>query len=548
MRKPIPQKKFLIPAIALAAAAVIFLVYFLCTNTWIAGTRYSRSQTELDLRGVPLKGIQEFEAFPELTRLDLRDTGLTPEAHDALALQRPDCAIVWSVPFQGGYVDSNVASLTITALSAEDIPLFSRFPDLVSVEAAGCQDWDALWQLRQQYPDLDLHYQVELGGVPREWDVETLTLQDPQSGELMERLSYLPNLKTLRLEGQLPPAEELRALAEAYSAMDIRWELTLGGQTVNNTLQELSYEGVTLTAEEAEALLGYGTGLRKLVLIGTGLDTSVLGPLQDRYPDTQLVWDITIGETTFRTDDKEIDLSEIPMADTALVESFLPYLRGTEKVIMCNCGLSNEVMDDLRTRYEDTVKIVWAVNIGPWGQLRTDSLYFMAYQLGAFVTSEDLTELRYCKDIVCVDVGHKGVADCEFAAHLPNLKYLILADTPVSSIEPLRGLENLVFLEIFLTNVTDYSPLLDCPNLEDLNICYTSGDKAPLLEMKWLKRLWWGNSRNTENLPWSWYTELTEALPDTQVVFCPNSTGNNWRIHQNYYDMRDILGMPYFAF
>ena len=40
--------------------------------------------------------------------------------------------------------------------------------------------------------------------------------------------------------------------------------------------------------------------------------------------------------------------------------------------------------------------------------------------------------------------------------------------------------------------------------------------------------------------------ELQAALPDTQIDYtAKGSTDNGWRTGQNYYDMRDMLGMYY---
>ena len=40
--------------------------------------------------------------------------------------------------------------------------------------------------------------------------------------------------------------------------------------------------------------------------------------------------------------------------------------------------------------------------------------------------------------------------------------------------------------------------------------------------------------------------ELEAALPNTYIKYCYGlMAGNGWRLLQNYYDMRDLLGMPY---
>ena len=40
--------------------------------------------------------------------------------------------------------------------------------------------------------------------------------------------------------------------------------------------------------------------------------------------------------------------------------------------------------------------------------------------------------------------------------------------------------------------------------------------------------------------------ELEAALPNTFIKYCYGMmAGNGWRDLQNYFDMRDLLGMPY---
>ena len=87
--------------------------------------------------------------------------------------------------------------------------------------------------------------------------------------------------------------------------------------------------------------------------------------------------------------------------------------------------------------------------------------------------------------------------------------------------------------------MSDYTPLLELTKLEDLNLCYTHGQKEVLMEMTWLKRLWWSPSAGKQ-------PDLSRALPDTLInVTTGSSTGGVWRKGQNYYDMRDLLGMYY---
>ena len=122
---------------------------------------------------------------------------------------------------------------------------------------------------------------------------------------------------------------------------------------------------------------------------------------------------------------------------------------------------------------------------------------------------------------------------------MPKLQYLIIADSDISDISALAECKELIFLEMFLTPVRDYSPLLSCKKLEDLNMCYTYGDPEPISKMTWLKRLWWTKIPST-------YRDMAQYLPDTQVVLdSGSSTGFGWREGAHYKEQRDILGMSY---
>ena len=84
---------------------------------------------------------------------------------------------------------------------------------------------------------------------------------------------------------------------------------------------------------------------------------------------------------------------------------------------------------------------------------------------------------------------------------------------------------------------------MELTNLQDLNLCYTTVEDVEILkQMTWLKRLWIaGCGLNTPQ-----YESLLASMPETQVVLhITEATGGGWRDHQNYRDMRDLLGMAY---
>jgi len=142
--------------------------------------------------------------------------------------------------------------------------------------------------------------------------------------------------------------------------------------------------------------------------------------------------------------------------------------------------------------------------------------------------------------MVCLDVGHMTLTDISFVEYMPKLKYLILAWTEVKYIEPIRSCKNLVFLELDNSTIRDLSPLVDCTALEDLNLGNTFCDVTPILEMTWLKNVYF-----ILGSPASAY-KVSQAIPTAHVVATGTATvGGGWRRLPNYYDMRDCLNMPY---
>ena len=60
--------------------------------------------------------------------------------------------------------------------------------------------------------------------------------------------------------------------------------------------------------------------------------------------------------------------------------------------------------------------------------------------------------------------------------------------------------------------------------------------------MTWLKNLW----ANCKGITAAEDAALKEALPNTTVMTTGGSyTTNGWRQVQGYYDMRDLMGLPY---
>lgn len=475
----------------LAVLIFLLLLWFFQTYLFLGGTIYSRSESNLILTGDTLPDISQLQKFNDLQNLDVRQIPLTAEQYEVLRAALPDCRILWSVPFQGSAYSQDTTDITVTTLSEADIPLLAYLPALQTLHAEGCTDYAALLSLKEARPGLDIRYTVTLGGAPYRENTTSLTLENADARELLATLPYLPHLTDVTFTGAMPTAEQVAELLRQRPDVAFHWSFAVCGVETSSAAEELI-------------------------------------------------------------------LSDIPIDDISEVEKILPFFHQLKRVEMCNCGISNKDMEALSEKYPGT-RFIWTVKIGR-ATVRTDITTFIPIKYGYSANAtirdprqdaynrlfdEDCENFKYCTDMICLDLGHMGITDYSFVANMPNLKYLILADTQGTDFTPIFGLENLVFLELFMTKFDQTELLPSLTNLRDLNLGFTTlSDTEPLKEMPWLERLWLPGTR----LPSQTYKDLQAALPDTKVDHTgEHSTDNGWRRGYLYYEMRDVLGMYYLS-
>ena len=397
------------------------------------------------------------------------------------------------------------------------------------------EEFDAL---QEALPNCDIQWEVPFQGglynshAPQNLSAQSLTYED------VKNLSYLRDLRSFDAQG-CHDYPQIMALMAQHPECDISYRVIIGTQEIPG--DSLSLTVSDTPPETVGQTLMYLPKVSSVTFLQEGLDFDALATLVLEYPQVSFEFPMELYGIPFHFTDAELDFTDIPMDSTAKIDAIAGLMPNLQKINMTRCGISNEDMDALCQKYPD-IKFVWEVSIGQFITLSTDATCFMPHKLGYTVRDSDLENLKYCTDIICLDLGHMPISDCSFLACMPHMRYLILADTGISDISALEGLKELVFLELFMSKVKDYTPLLGCTALEDLNISYTQGDPTVIGQMTWLKRLWWtGGGITNEQLD-----ALLAALPDTLVKRpSVSSTGGGWRQGDHYYAMRDLLGMPY---
>lgn len=524
--------------------------------------------------------IIDFQLYPKDAReLDLRGREISTAHYEKIRSRLPDCEIHWDIPFQGSLYPEDTEALTVTELSEEDIEELAWFPALETVNAENCEDYALLRQLQEAYPEVEVRYSITVSGVDYPQNAESVSV-DGITEEEIAALAYLPNLKTVCMESGKDPAR-LEALSLWCEEKQISFQVMIGGEGYGTDITEL--EAREITAGELE-LLRLLPELKKLHLVNPKAKAETLFALEVDRTELELTWEKEILGASYSGDAVEIDLTaaiseegayayeqarrapvqgdrdevtylfatddDYPLPDMteetaeliARVEEAAAYFPNLERLIMCGSILDNEAMASFREAHREDYKVVWTVQCG--GMVaRTDTPYFMPTKYHVYYFQDhESGNLKYCEDMVSMDVGHMSIKHVEWAAYMPNLEYLVLAHTDVRSIEPLRNCRKLKFLELDWSASKDLSPLLDCTALEDLNLGNTSGDFSPIEEMTWLKNLWMVGCSSGA------VYRISQALTETKIVSTGSATvAGGWRDLPNYYAMRDALGMYYMS-
>ena len=379
-----------------------------------------------------------------------------------------------------------------------------------------------------------------------------LTLDVPgDAAELIAQLAPFEELETVTFTGGAVDRETQDALRSARPEVTFRCDTQILDRVWPWDTKTLSLAGRSLTEADLEALrdgLSLLGSVTTVDLTGCGLGTDTLRAFAEGLDGIAVAYTVPLYGKDFSSLDEEIDLSGTPVDDGASgLEAALPLFPRLKKVVMCDCGPDSEEMDALNKKYED-IRFVWAVHFSIW-TVRTDATNFICNRTynKASLYSWQCRELRWCTDLIALDLGHKNITELDFLYDLPHLQYLILAEDPVRDLTPIGSLKELKWLEIFWTKAEDLSPLAECTALRDLNISYVyaGADNSfnALSRMTWLERLWCCGS----NMKGYGVEKLREALPGCEIFYevYGEPTGGTWRYHPHYYEMRDAFEMYY---
>lgn len=424
----------------------------------------------------------------------------------------------FELTLDGVFYSEDAAEIRVSSMSAENLEKLSQMTALKLVTVTE-GDGENLQQLRTYCDENGIAFQIEVAGQTIADDVAELTLPNVTEAQV-RLLALMPNLHSLRFPEPEASAEALLTLRETKA---VTWEKTILGMTFSGDAVEIDITPAIALAE--------GQVLGEKTAYDYGCEQPIMS-----YPEE-------IRTAVLVTNEHPLpDKTDLTAQLIAEAEAAMPYFPNAEKLVMAGAWMDNEAMAQFRENHREDYKVVWSVQCGMLAT-RTDATRFMPTKF--YVTQGSFTDwhtynLRYCEDMVVMDIGHMSIAELDFVRYMPQLTYLDIALNHLVDLEPLAECKNLVFLSMFCESIElDYTPLQGCTALEDLNIGRNTGDITPILGMTWLKNLW------MVEYPEESYQKALAALPETTIGYYYSLPDGGWRKLPNYFKMRDALLMFY---
>ena len=485
---------------------------------------------------VTAETIAALEEYPALQRADLRGSDC-PAAIAAYREAHPEVMVLADLEVGGSRVRDDAKKLSLRPGEWTAEALCAAAPWLRSLRELSFPGQalppEEIAALRAAFPGAALETEVTIGGGSAPIDAEALSLQ-PGAWTLEGLCAAAPCLSRLETldfgETPLSP-EELSALRGAFPEAQLQAPIAALDRVFSGGETELDLSAVDpARLDEIRALLPWLPALERIETVPAEGESAwtleALSELRAAAPENAAIaCRFELFGQTLSSEDEEIVYYRNKLGDDKLpiIRMALPLLSGCRRFVLDDCDLDYAKLAELRDEFPER-NLVWRVRFG------IDSVLTDTQRIwSVFVTDENCDVLKYCTEVLYLDVGHEvELNDFHYIPYMTKLQVLIVMRTGFSDCELLTHCPDLEYLEIFSSNVTDLSPLAECHNLEHLNISNLPEvtDISPLYGLTKLKRL----RITMDSVPAEQKEEIARRLPDCELLLEGyGPTDNGWR-------------------
>ena len=407
----------------------------------------------------------------------------------------------------GGVEYAPKSTTEITAVvTNESIHALDALYRLQSADLSGSDCLEAILAWQAAHPEVSVRYTVPVAdGLTLANDAETLDLSALPREALEEAvltLKYLPALREVRL-GLLEDASVAELVGAQYPALAVSFTPCWRGEALELDTQTLDLRGVS--TYDARVIAGWMAQMPSLRRVELGsfdaeapaVAWETLAAMQQAAPQAEFSAAFTLYGKELTLETEELDLNHISIPDQgALVKKVTACMPRLKYLDMDFCGVDDEYMAEIRDSLPNT-EVVWRVWFGTGYTVRTDVTRILASNpgIGGELSPVNTHALKYCTKVKYLDLGHNSyLGNLDFCAYMPELESLVIALSDVSDLSPLANCPHLSYAELQTSALNDLRPLSELHELKALNICYNFSltDITPLYGLTQLERLWIG--------------------------------------------------------
>ena len=202
-----------------------------------------------------------------------------------------------------------------------------------------------------QLPQAEVYWDVPFQGGKLSNEITSLTLTQLAEEDLA-MLKYFPGLKTVDATACGDYAQ-LEALKEKYPALEVNYQVSLGGQSVDPSVTELTLENGDYDYDVLLENLAHLPQLKSVLLPKTELTLQQVDEISAVYSEIALDFTVEVLGQEYPSDIASLDLSAMTGEQVAEVAAAIPMLANlTEIQIMDASGKSNLALEDVKALKE----------------------------------------------------------------------------------------------------------------------------------------------------------------------------------------------------
>ena len=410
----------------------------------------------------------------------------------------------------------------------EDFAELEDCTSLQYLDLTGSTCYDSILDYIARHPEVEVVYTAPLGNLTLSNSTTQARLDNGSYDValLFQQLRYLPDLASLELPKTNLTIEELDALRMEHSGLQIHYTVDILGEECDPSVTELTLSGLNAdnlqkTAEKLSLLPGLTD-----VTLPDRLSKTDVKALMDQFPAITFHYSFDFFGTTLSTGTETVELKDVEIGNEgeSEIRAALDILPQCTYFKLENCGVDYEILASIRDDYPNT-KVVWRVSFGGQYSVLTDAETLRTVY-GVYNSHADI--LKYCTSLKYIDMGHNpDLTDISFIEYMPDLEIVILSGASMTDLDAFANHKKLEWLE--LANcyaLKDISALESCDNLRFLNICFSKVTDLTPIENLPLERFLYLNPQVDQETR----TAFEENHPDCWVRFTgsdPYSLG--WR-------------------